>query len=46
MIQLGAKGYMTKNSSKEEMVEAIVAVMEGSIYVCREMKDKMPPEGI
>jgi DNA-binding NarL/FixJ family response regulator len=46
MIQLGAKGYMTKNSSKEEVVAAILAVMEGGVYICKEIVDKMTPDGI
>ena len=41
MINAGAKGYMTKNSSREEMTKAIIAVHKGSIYICEEVKDKM-----
>ena len=44
MIQLGARGYMTKNSTKEEMIKAILAVMQGDIYICQEIRDKLPPE--
>lgn len=39
MLQVGAKGYVTKNSSKEEMFLAIETVMEGGKYVCTEIKD-------
>ncbi len=39
MMQVGAKGYVTKNSSKEEMFKAIEAVMNGEKYVCSEIKD-------
>ncbi|MFM2359738.1 MAG: hypothetical protein RLY16_1731 [Bacteroidota bacterium] len=39
MFQLGAKGYVTKNSSYEEMLQAIDDVMAGKIYVCKEIKD-------
>lgn len=39
MLQLGAKGYVTKNSSPEEMFNAIDEVMNGNTYICREIKD-------
>lgn len=39
MMQLGAMGYVTKNSSKDEMFEAIVEVNNGKKYVCDEVKD-------
>lgn len=39
MMTLGAKGYITKNSSHEEMFEAVREVMNGKVYVCREIKD-------
>ena len=39
MLQLGAKGYVTKNSSSQEMLKAINEVMTGKIYVCSEIKD-------
>jgi DNA-binding NarL/FixJ family response regulator len=38
MIQLGAMGYVTKNSSKEEMINAIVEVDKGKKYICNEVK--------
>ncbi len=38
MIQLGAMGYVTKNSSKEEMVTAIIEVNNGKKYICEEVK--------
>lgn len=41
MMQLGARGYVTKNSSREEMVKAIHEVMNGKIYVCKEVKERM-----
>ena len=41
MMQLGAKGYVTKNSSRDEMVLAIKEVMKGKTYVCMEMQKKM-----
>ncbi len=38
MLQLGAMGYVTKNSSKEEMITAIVEVNSGRKYICHEVK--------
>ncbi len=39
MLQMGAMGYITKNSSKDEMLKAIVEVNEGKKYVCEEVKN-------
>lgn len=39
MMQKGATGYVTKNSSKEEMFKAIVEVYSGRKYVCEEIKN-------
>ena len=41
MLQFGASGYVTKNSSKEEMVNAIIEVSKGNKFVCEEIKDLM-----
>ena len=38
MLQVGARGYVTKNSSKEEMFTAISEVFRGNKYVCDEIK--------
>ncbi|MES1224332.1 MAG: response regulator transcription factor [Bacteroidota bacterium] len=38
MLQMGAKGYVTKNSSKEEMISAILEVSQGKKYICDEIK--------
>jgi len=38
MLQVGAKGYVTKNSSKEEMINAILQVQQGNKYICDEIK--------
>jgi DNA-binding NarL/FixJ family response regulator len=38
MLQVGARGYVTKNSSKEEMFNAITEVFNGNKYVCDEIK--------
>ena len=39
MLQMGAMGYVTKNSSKDEMIEAIMEVNSGKKYVCDEVKN-------
>jgi DNA-binding NarL/FixJ family response regulator len=39
MIRLGAKGYMTKNSPATEIIQAILQVSSGEIYLCKEVKD-------
>ena len=39
MMQIGAMGYVTKNSSKEELLTAIVEVNNGKKYVCEEVKN-------
>lgn len=41
MLQLGAKGYVTKNSSLQEMVHAILEVSNGGTYICKEVMEKM-----
>ena len=41
MLQVGARGYVTKNSSREEMIQAIINVYEGQIYICEEIRKKM-----
>lgn len=41
MLDCGGKGYVTKNSSKEEMIRAIHEVMKGNIYLCSEVAGKM-----
>src|SRR5215213_6649539 len=41
MLQIGARGYVTKNSSKEEMMKAILEVHQGSRYICEEIKNNI-----
>ncbi|MFM9908850.1 MAG: response regulator [Chitinophagaceae bacterium] len=41
MLQIGAKGYVTKNSSKEEMIKAIMEVTNGNKYICDEIKNNI-----
>lgn len=46
MMTLGAKAYVTKNSSHEEMFKAIDEVMNGRIYVCGEIKDILSDQAL
>ena len=39
MMQMGAMGYVTKNSSREEMLHAIMEVSQGNKYICNEIKN-------
>ena len=39
MLQIGAMGYVTKNSSKDEMMAAILEVHSGKKYICDEVKN-------
>ena len=39
MLQIGAKGYVTKNSSRDEMLKAIMEVYGGNRYICDEVKN-------
>lgn len=39
MLQMGAMGYVTKNSSKDEMITAILEVYSGKKYICSEVKN-------
>ncbi len=39
MIQKGALGYVTKNSSREEMFKAIIEIHNGRKYICDEIKN-------
>ena len=41
MLEAGAKGYVTKNSSREEMILAIHTVYAGNIYICEEIRNKL-----
>ena len=38
MLRLGAKGYVTKNSPLNELLDAIRDVSTGNIFVCQEVK--------
>jgi DNA-binding NarL/FixJ family response regulator len=39
MFQMGARGYVTKNSSKDELFLAIEEVLAGNKYICDEIKN-------
>ena len=39
MLRLGAKGYVTKNSPRSEMMQAITEVCNNHVYVCQEVKN-------
>lgn len=39
LMQAGANGYVTKNSPGEEMIRAILHVMKGEQYFCKEIAD-------
>jgi len=38
MLKMGAYGYITKDSSTEEMIRAILEVSRGNKYICDEIK--------
>jgi len=44
MIQLGAKGYLSKNSSIAELSYAIKAVMKNEKYICHEIRERITDE--
>jgi two-component system, NarL family, invasion response regulator UvrY len=39
MLRMGAKGYVTKNSPRQEMLDAIMEVNSGNTYICQEVKN-------
>ena len=39
-LSLGAKGYLTKNTSKNELIEAIKTVYSGETFIAADIKDK------
>lgn len=46
LLRMGAKGYVTKNSPRHEMLEAINEVNNGNIYVCQEVKNALSGQTI
>jgi DNA-binding NarL/FixJ family response regulator len=41
MLAAGASGYVTKNSTRYELVDAIHEVYKGRRYICKEIKDNI-----
>jgi DNA-binding NarL/FixJ family response regulator len=41
IMKLGAKGFVTKGSSFEELTHAIIEVHQGSEYICEEIRRNM-----
>jgi DNA-binding NarL/FixJ family response regulator len=41
MFQFGAMGYVTKNSSYEELAEAIIEVSKGNKYISNDIKEQL-----
>jgi DNA-binding NarL/FixJ family response regulator len=39
MLKSGASGYVSKNSPQEEMIRAVVDVVEGKKYICEEIRN-------
>lgn len=39
LLRLGAKGYVTKTSPRQEMLDAISEVSKGKVYVCKEVRE-------
>ncbi len=46
MIKAGAKGYITKNASIQEMIDGIYKVMDGEKFLCQEIKNMMADEAM
>jgi two-component system invasion response regulator UvrY len=42
MLDAGARGYVTKNSSYHEVFDAIIKVHAGEQYLCTEVRKEMP----
>ena len=43
MLESGAKGYLTKTSPPKEIIQSIIDVYNGQVYICEEIRDQMPP---
>jgi len=41
MLKLGARGFVTKDSPKQEMIDAIINVYNGGTYICEDLRKKM-----
>ena len=42
MLEIGARGFVTKGSPFEEVAHAIAEVYRGEKYICNEVKNMMP----
>lgn len=42
MVELGAKGFLTKTSSLDEIIHGITEVHKGNLYICEEVRKHMP----
>lgn len=42
MLDIGAKGYLTKTSSLEEITDGIIQVHNGEFYICKEISRHIP----
>jgi two-component system, NarL family, invasion response regulator UvrY len=43
MLESGAKGYLTKTSPPKEIIQSIIDVHNGEVYICSEIKKLLPP---
>jgi len=43
LLGLGARGFITKTSSLEEINHGILEVYNGECYICKEVRKNMPP---
>jgi DNA-binding NarL/FixJ family response regulator len=39
MVKMGARGFVTKNSPKDEIINAMKRVINGEIYICQDIKN-------
>lgn len=46
MLQAGAKGYLTKSSSLEELINAIQSVFDGKIYLSADISHQIAISGV
>jgi len=44
ILQLGARGFVTKDSPKEEMIRAIITVYNGGRFISQDVRRKMHPD--
>ena len=41
ILQLGARGFVTKDCTKEEMIDAIITVNQGGEFISKDVREKM-----